>query len=219
MKDNFKRLTDFIKQFADNEVAPEKVDVLLEGDAIMTVDKLEKDGVAMIGTDLVNPGEYKTQDGKIIVVGDNGKITEVKEGGQVEEPEAEIEIEMSSDQTEMEKELSVGSTLTGEVKLADGTMVKLIDGKIDEIVKEEEKLVEEEEVKVEENTEMKEFNDRLEILEEALFKFFDANKKDMELVRAEIKKFSEQPAPSIINQITNDEVKEKRFMGTYRYGK
>jgi len=126
---------------------------------------------------------------------------------------------MSSDQTEMEKELSVGSTLTGEVKLADGTMVKLIDGKIDEIVKEEEKLVEEEEVKVEENTEMKEFNDRLEILEEALFKFFDANKKDMELVRAEIKKFSEQPAPSIINQITNDEVKEKRFMGTYRYGK
>lgn len=109
MKDNFKIVREFLKKFADTPVegkeavaaseaevaeeqaeevvaASEPIQVPLADGTALTCDKVEVGGVAMVGTDLANAGDYITKDGDTITVGDNGVIGAIAKAS----PEAQV---------------------------------------------------------------------------------------------------------------------------------
>lgn len=262
--ENTKIVQAFLKAFADGEAPAEatKVEVPLEDGTTLIVDKLEKDGVAMIGTDLAAPADYKGKDGSIITVGENGLITGVvlADAAMADKPKEDkpADDKGATASAPVEKTASAfkqfnikefyacatgkdGSNLftpaetftigaavftqtpdpnnayayvstpaAEDITLSDGTLFSITDGKITAISNTEE--VGEVETVVEVG--MSEFSERLEVLEKALFrlaeenkKFSETNKDELEKIKKDVKLFSDKPTTVTETEIVD--VKKK----------
>jgi hypothetical protein len=108
-EENIKKIKESLKRlFSATEVVEVKLEevVLVDGTKV-TVDKLEKDGIAKLEDGSFAPvGEHTLEDGKTIVVGENGVIVEIKEAKTEDETpveEAKVENEeIESPETETE---------------------------------------------------------------------------------------------------------------------
>ena len=110
-----------VKELLGMEVEAEKVELAqmkLENGTVLEAESFEAGGEVFIVTEdekvAVPVGEYELEDGKILVVTEEGVIAEIKEGG-AEEEAAEEEVEAAEEEEKVEAEYATKEELA-EIK-------------------------------------------------------------------------------------------------------
>lgn len=111
-----------VKELLGMEVEAEKVELAqmkLENGTVLEAESFEAGGEVFIVTEdekvAVPVGEYELEDGKMLVVTEEGVIAEIKEGGAEEEEAAEEEVEAAEEEEKVEAEYATKEELA-EIK-------------------------------------------------------------------------------------------------------